>query len=107
MNLQDAPAARKSFEAAQANLAPEKKPGTDLLAGLAIAQWLNGGKDEAIASYRQLIETGWAQDNPTDWADPKTIADLKWPEAEKEPLEALRAATLAKHPELAPKNPSN
>ncbi len=107
IGLHENEAALRAFRRAEALIEGGQKPGTDLLSGLAIAQWLNGKRDEAIVTYRQLIETGRAQKTPTDWADPKKIIDLKWPEAEIKPLEEIRAATLAKHPELAPKNPSN
>lgn len=107
IGLHENEAALRAFRRAEALIEGGQKPGTNLLSGLAIAQWLNGKRDEAIVTYRQLIETGRAQKTPTDWADPKKIIDLKWPEAEIKPLEEIRAATLAKHPELAPKNPSN
>jgi hypothetical protein len=102
INLGDPAAAVNAFLAARATLKPDEHPGTDLLAGLALAQWLTDQQDEAIATYRQLVEAGRTLTDPTDWADPDKIADLDRTDAEKIPLEALRAATVAKHPELAP-----
>jgi tetratricopeptide (TPR) repeat protein len=107
INLGDHTAAQQSFEAAEKTLKPEEKAGTDLLAGLSLARWMNRQTEAAIETYKVLIETGRAQDKPTDWADPKKITDLTWPEAETKPLEALRAATLAKHPDLAPQPTSD
>lgn len=105
INLADAPAALKSFTAAKAALKPGAKPNSTLLSGFALAQWLNQQHDDAIASYRQLIEAYRAAKKPENWADPITITDSDWTETEARPLEALRAATLMKHPELAtPKN---
>jgi hypothetical protein len=43
----------------------------------------------------------------SDWADPKTVFNLVSLEAERKPLEEIRAAALAKHRELAPMVPSN
>jgi len=80
-----------------------EKPGTDLLAGLSLAQWLNNDPEAAIATYRQLIETGRTAKPPKDWADAKTITAQKWPEAETKPMEALRGVTVKKYPELVPK----
>jgi NADP-dependent 3-hydroxy acid dehydrogenase YdfG len=102
INLADASAALRSFTAAQKALKPEEKPGIDLMRGIALAQWLTQNRDEAIATYKQLIDTGRAAEEPEDWADPQTINAKGWPEAEAKPLEAMRQATLAKFPQLAP-----
>jgi len=101
LNLADPAAALRSFQTARAALGQDTRPGTDLLAGLAISHWLTKDESAAVATYKQLIETGRAQKKPIDWADPKTIAGQGWPEAEAVPLEALRQATLAKYPDLA------
>lgn len=52
-------------------------------------------------TFRQLIAAAGTATKPLDWADPVYIAGLAWPDAEKQPLEALRAATLLKYPDLA------
>lgn len=100
INLADYPAAQHSFEDAERTVKPDQKPGTDLLAGLSLVRWLNQQTDAAIATYKQLIEAGRAEEKPTDWADPETFTDQGWPAAEAIPLEALRKATLEKHPEF-------
>ena len=100
INLEDFAAALQSFEAAEKTLKSDEEPGTDLLAGLSLARWLNKQTDAAIATYKQLIEAGRAEEKPGDWAAVKTITDLGWPKAETTPLEALRKATLKKHPDL-------
>ncbi len=101
LNLADPAAALRSFQTVRAALGQVTQPDTDLLAGLAISHWLTKDESAAVATYKQLIETGRAQKKPIDWADPKTIAGKGWPEAEAAPLEALRQATLAKYPDLA------
>jgi tetratricopeptide (TPR) repeat protein len=61
----------------------------DLLAGLAIATQLNGKTEVAQTHYRALIAKNGK------WGDPKTIAELKWPEKEKSPMEQVRKAVGA------------
>jgi tetratricopeptide (TPR) repeat protein len=75
------------------------KPSADVLAGLALAQKLTGEEAGAIATFKQLIES----DEKLNWAEPKTIAGNGWPDAERLPLEALRQATLKRHPDAAKK----
>lgn len=104
LNLNDFDAALTAFEAAKARVEEGQRPDTDLLAGLSIAQWLSGEQQAAVESYRELIEAGRKKEEPTDWADASTVEALTWPNSEKVPLEAVRAATLEKHPELTPKN---
>jgi len=99
--LHDPAAALSSFESARKTLEPDQKTATVLLAGLSLTQWLNNQSDAAIATCQQLIEAVRTLDEPKDWADPKTITALDLPETIAKPLEALRTATLAKHPELA------
>lgn len=101
-NLNDPPAALNAFVAAGAILKSEQKTNPELLVGLSLAQWLNQQQPEAIATYKQLIEAGRAQQQFNDWADRKTLADLTWPRAETKPLDDLLTATLAKFPNLAP-----
>lgn len=100
LNLGDAAAALRAFEVSHATLRPGESHDTFFLAGHSIAQWLNQLTDKAIATYQQLIEAGRSAEKPEDWADPKTITALDWTDAETAPLEAIRAATVAKHPEL-------
>jgi WD40 repeat protein len=100
INLDDPSAALAAFQRTRSLLKPEEKPDTDLLAGLALAQWLNQKQSDAITTYKQLIETGRSQKKPTDWAAEDTIRKMGWPDAEAKPMEQLRKATLAKHPEL-------
>jgi|GEM_PF-371180 len=99
--LQEPASAPAAFARARALLKSEEKPGADLLAGMALANWLNGDKAAAIEHYRELIETGRELGEARDWALAQTIADLPWPEAEKKPMEALRTAAVQKHPDLA------
>lgn len=99
LNLADFSAADAAFLKTKDLLtAAGKKPDADLLAGLAITAWQTGRWDEAIATYRTLIET----DTKTEWTKAAAIANQGWPDAESKPLEAVRAATLQKHPELTP-----
>lgn len=102
INLKDAPGAVRSFETALAKIGEDKTSMDDLLTGLALAQSLNGQQKPAMDTFRKLIESGRALQPPKNWVGAATIANLAWPEAEKKPLEALRAATLKKHPELVP-----
>ncbi len=53
-----------------------------------------------MASYKALIETGRAQEEPKDWADAEVLEALTWTEIEKKTLEEVRPETLAKFPEL-------
>jgi tetratricopeptide (TPR) repeat protein/flagellar basal body-associated protein FliL len=100
INLQENPAALAAFLRARSLLERNEKPSSTLLGGLALAQWLNNEREAAIGTYRQLVETGRSQEEPKDWADPKTIAAKKWPAFKADSMEALRAATLARHPDL-------
>ena len=99
VNLGESMAALQAFEASRALLDDPNRPDTDLLAGLAIAQKLNGNEAVAIATYQKLIETGRGRRDRVDWAA-QIYRD--GPEiTEKEPLEVLRKATLIADPELA------
>ena len=97
LNLGSFPAAVAAFRRAESLQKPGEKPSEDRLGGLALALWLNGERDAAIAGYGKLIEAN------AKWAKAETITGQKWPEAESKPMEALRAETLRRHPELAPK----
>lgn len=104
MKIADFPAAYAAFSKARDLLtATGKTLRPDLLAGLAAASWLTGNKDAAIETYKALIES----DRETEWAKAETISTKNWSEAEAIPLEAVRAATLAKYPELASRPSSN
>jgi len=102
INLNDPAAAKKSFERAQSLIKPEEKLSIDLLAGLSLSRWLVDDRDIAIETYRQLIEAGRALEEPQDWSLATTILGRSWADNEKLPLEALRAATVDKFPDLAP-----
>lgn len=73
--------------------AAERLEGSYLLAGLAIALWLNGDEAQAIATYRRLVEK-------TKWLEFEDFAIRRWPDVERQPLEAVRAAAIAKYPGL-------
>ena len=68
----------------------------DLLAGLAISSWRLDQKDEATGYYKSLVESDDA------WAKAETVVARGWPRSG--PMEAVRAATLLKFPELVPKH---
>jgi hypothetical protein len=99
IQVNDAPAALRSFEATVATLKPQEQPDTNLLVGLSLALWLNQRQAEAIATYKQLI-TAQRQIWDEPWGIPETRSRRDWPKAAKLSLEALRAETLKLHPEL-------
>jgi WD40 repeat protein/tetratricopeptide (TPR) repeat protein len=71
-----------------------KDPGS--LAGLALTQWLANDRDAAVATFRRLIELN------RQWAVPANITELNGNAAEQQALEAVRAETILRHPDLAP-----
>ncbi len=87
--------ALKAFESAMALLPPDLLV-SDLLLGLSLAQWLNGDRTSAVATFRRVV------DIDERWSETGTVANLDWPDAEKRPLEELRKAALAMHPGDAP-----
>ncbi len=98
LNLNDSEGAAKSFQRCLQLLTDAKaKPDTDLLAGLTIAHWLLKDAVKATEYCKALIESN------TAWAKVETIQQQGWPEMETKPLLEALAATLQKHPELAPK----
>lgn len=106
LKLEDPSAALAAFERARGTLTVGEEPGTYLLAGIASSQWMADGRDAAVVTYKELVETGRSAENPIDWADPETIAKQSGLEAEaRQALEAVRVETLRRHPELAPAAP--
>ncbi|MGK0187511.1 MAG: WD40 repeat protein/tetratricopeptide (TPR) repeat protein [Verrucomicrobiales bacterium] len=98
INLNEPAKALDAFENAENLIAPDAEPDSYLLSGLALAQWLNLQEDIAIENYAKLIKA----DQETSLGAPATLTSIDGPKAETEPLEALRAATIAQHPELLP-----
>lgn len=105
LHLEDPSSALDAFERAKAlrnaDAGEVLTIDTDLLAGLSLAQWLSSDQDSAIKTYNELVAVGRQAEDPIDWANPQTIIDQGWPEAEAKPFEELRSATLKSHPELA------
>ena len=97
INLADHNSAVAAFRRAESLLSKEAKPSIDLLNGLSLSLWLHDENDAAMDTYKKLIE------REAKWATPDSIKKQGWPEAEAKPMEAVRAATLKKYPELAPK----
>jgi WD40 repeat protein len=95
LNLHRPAEAVTAFETAE-KLLEGGEPSAFLLAGEAAANWTAGAKEKAITTYIRLINIDKA------WADSNEMSQLKWPEAEKQPVAKLLAETLRQHPELKP-----
>ncbi|MES2438564.1 MAG: AAA family ATPase [Verrucomicrobiota bacterium] len=107
--LQDFHAALASFETCIVLIGKNEDeqeaydlPDYDSQTGLSLSQWFCNQRENGIESYRILIVMGRRAKLPVAWNDPKKIAGLNFTEPEKVALEAIRAATIAKHPEFAP-----
>jgi len=80
---------QQAKEVADSDPHDEVEAGADLLAGLALASQLTGQTAQAAAGYAALVAKA------PEWADPETIANLRWSSTVKERLEALRAVTAS------------
>ncbi len=100
--LNEADLAMKAFERClQINTKSVRSPDKDLLIGLIIAHWLNQSHEKAIEYHKALIETD------ITWLFPETVLSGNRPKTESEPLLESLAATLKKHPNLAPQSKSD
>ena len=96
LNLHRAGEAVTAFEKTE-NLLGNRKPWTFLLAGEAAANWAAGATDKAVATYVKLVNID------KNWVDSYQVRQLKWVEAESQPLLDALAETLRQHPELKPR----
>jgi tetratricopeptide (TPR) repeat protein len=98
INLGKAADAHRIFEEIRKGIPPAQKPSEDLWAGLAISSWLDGRREDAIASYTAMIR------EEKEWVSSERIRIKAWPEKEAGPMEDIRLAVLdgnAEYRELA------